>query len=180
MSARETKCWKCFGFINDQKVRFQEKQYHPLCFVCDMCKKPLAGVTCHEEGGKLHCQQCYNILQEDRCARCKTLIKSNKQLYKGKGYHPECFTCHSCKQSLEGQSFHFDDGKFYHEDCYRNVNAYKCDECKQQIDGNDINFSLFRGKYYHHRCFACAQCNKPLGGETFKVLIGQRYCKQCR
>ncbi|XP_057317317.1 four and a half LIM domains protein 5-like [Hydractinia symbiolongicarpus] len=88
-------------------------------------------------------------------------------------------TCDSCKHAIEGTNYHFDDGKFYHEDCYRNLNAYKCDECKQQIDGND-NCCMFRGKHFHHGCFSCTQCHRPLSGEVCNVFTGRRFCRRCR
>ena len=76
--------------------------------------------------------------------------------------------------------FNEDDGKFFHEDCYRNYNAYVCNQCQKQIDGNDIEFMLFQGKYYHNRCFACDQCRQALTGQKFKMMMGKRYCTRCR
>eukprot|EP00111_Clytia_hemisphaerica_P010167 TCONS_00029716-protein len=177
----ETKCWKCFGVLQDEKVRFQEKQYHPRCYHCDICKKSLQNQICHEEGGKLYDKGCFNLLQQDKCSRCKTLIKSNGQTYRGKSYHEECFTCQSCRASLAGCRFHEDDGKFFHEgQCYESFNAYICNQCRQQINGNDIEFMMFQGKYFHNKCFACEECHQSLAGEKFKIMIGRRYCNRCR
>lgn len=92
-----------------------------------------------------------------------------------------------CKRSLTSQNFSFvgmsfneDDGNLYHEQCYRNLNAYKCNQCKNQIDGNDIDFMLFQGDYYHNRCFACEQCHQSIAGSKFKISMGKKYCTRCR
>ena len=37
------KCWRCFKVIQGLKVRYQEKQFHPQCYACDMCKTSLKG-----------------------------------------------------------------------------------------------------------------------------------------
>ncbi|XP_066934306.1 four and a half LIM domains protein 2-like [Clytia hemisphaerica] len=177
----EDKCWKCFGMIQGEKVRYQEKQFCTRCYQCDGCKLSLKNKTCHEEGGQLYCKDCWNIIQQDKCYKCKTLIKVNGQKYRGKLYHEECFTCSACNCSLVGLKFHEDEGRYYCEGkCYQDLGAYVCNGCGMQIDGNDIEYMLFQGKYYHNRCFVCDGCRAPLIGQKFKISQGQRFCTRCR
>ena len=94
--------------------------------------------------------------------------------------HPVATTLQrNCLISI-GKPFHYEDGLFYDEDCFRDVNSYKCGQCKQQIDGNDINFTVFQEKYCHHRCFTCSQCKQSLSMQKFKIFLGEKYCSRCR
>ena len=41
-----------------------------------------------------------------------------------------------------------------------------CSLCNSELYGKVI---MIAGKNYHHRCFCCCQCRKPLSSEAFRM-----------
>ena len=57
------------------KTVAQGKQWHPECFKCDVCHKPLREDNYFEKGGKVYCEDDYNKLFATKCAGCAQPIK---------------------------------------------------------------------------------------------------------
>jgi hypothetical protein len=50
------------------------KPWHPECFTCTICVKPLTPETYKEHGGKPYCEYDYHKLFSPKCAGCNTPI----------------------------------------------------------------------------------------------------------
>ncbi|KAL7721537.1 LIM zinc finger domain containing protein [Entamoeba marina] len=53
------KCSKCGQFINGKTIKTENDTFHPRCFVCDECKKPLHD-TYEVKDGQWYCLNCFN------------------------------------------------------------------------------------------------------------------------
>merc|ERR1711935_372680 len=67
-----------------------DKFFHPKCFNCAKCKKPLGDAGYYEKDDKFYCQGCYTDQFMPKCAGCgKPLIGQLVKAF-GKQYHKEC------------------------------------------------------------------------------------------
>lgn len=54
--------------------------YHPKCFKCTECAKPLNPYNFYEKNGLPYCEDDYHKLFSPKCAGCKEPIKDVKTL----------------------------------------------------------------------------------------------------
>ena len=95
-------CCVCKGAMTEKVLTALGKSYHPECFACVGCDRPLDGdeFTVGESDIVL-CTKCYETKYSPRCGVCDHLISStpggnNHAVCKGKSYHKECYRCSSC------------------------------------------------------------------------------------
>lgn len=123
-----------------------ERCYHELHFFCANCGDPFLdpkaagsvagsdpGLMTADENGKVkhggmefivhkgypYCERCHVNLHKPRCKECKKPITEDLIAALGGKYHPECFTCWSCRRPFEDTQFFVKDGKAYDEACYK-------------------------------------------------------------
>ncbi|KAK2887576.1 hypothetical protein Q8A67_015804 [Cirrhinus molitorella] len=76
----------------------------------------------------------------------------------GKSFHPNCFRCVICNETLEGQQFSVDtQNKIYCVKDYHRFLAQTCAICEQLIlpnkGSNEIVRVMSMGKSYHMACY---------------------------
>lgn len=84
-----------------------DKVFHIDCFCCYVCKVNLQGKPFYSLENKPYCEEDYlNTLE--KCCVCTRPILDRILRATGKPYHPSCFTCVVCGQSLDGIPFTVD------------------------------------------------------------------------
>ncbi|POM74101.1 LIM domain containing hypothetical protein [Phytophthora palmivora] len=181
---RVLQCPTCKGEIKyGKRLHVNGKTYHPDCFCCTGCKRPLPSRFQVVNGGNFHpeCVPKPNTItktttrtlggkpvqKENRSsnASVKTNGSSANSAAKGKGWNcPTCTffnandaapTCGACKA----------------------VRIMQCPGCKKEIKfGQRVNVD---GKAYHPDCFRCAACNGKFTTHKFQVKDGEYYHHDC-
>jgi hypothetical protein len=84
-------------------------KWHPQCFVCEQCQKPLENKQVVVMDGKPYCEQDYESLFRTNCASCGKPVGAQVLEIEGDAgkvsYHPTCFRCATCNKSLKGIPF---------------------------------------------------------------------------
>ena len=83
------------------------RMYHVACFTCTHCRCLLQGKPFYALDGKPYCQADYLDTLE-KCCKCLGPILDRILRATGKPYHPQCFTCVVCNESLDGVPFTVD------------------------------------------------------------------------
>jgi len=185
---------QCYGYcaICNQVVEGEEvgckafgNVYHIACFNCVGCSKNLHGVEFYAVDSQPFCESCY-LASLEKCVACGKVITDRILRASGKPYHPECFTCVTCKKMLDGCPFAVDDdNKVYCVDCYHDKYAPKCAFCGKPIlpeEGKEESLRIVAmGKDYHVGCFKCEMCGELLSGEGKGCypLDGKLLCLNC-
>lgn len=117
------KCHKCGGPIVHDTVRANEASYHPDCFVCVQCKKPLSG-TFFTRDGQVFCNEDFQQRFGVKCGKCNEYVNGSYVQLNDKGYHIGCLECGECHKALDGPVRLFG-GLPFHVPCL------VCGTCKQ-------------------------------------------------
>ncbi|XP_029332311.1 filamin-binding LIM protein 1 [Mus caroli] len=112
-------------------------------------------------------------------------------------YHPQCFTCRTCRRQLAGQRFYQKDGRPLCEPCYQltflarapgpsRKFAPVCSICENPIiprDGKDAFKIECMGRNFHENCYRCEDCSVLLSVEPTDQgcypLNDHLFCKPC-
>ncbi|NXS23955.1 FBLI1 protein, partial [Mystacornis crossleyi] len=111
----------------------------------------------------------------DICAFCHKALGPRQPTVEAmrKQYHPDCFTCRTCRRLLAGQRYFQRDGCPLCDTCFQ-ATLEKCAKCQGLITEHIIRAL---GKGYHPSCFSCAACGRAIGTESFTVdEQGDVYC----
>lgn len=108
-------CAKCEAAIVGECVNALNKQYHPGCFLCYQCKKPIGGGQFHLEDGNAYCENDWRQMFQTMCSACDFPIEPGDKWVEAlsSNFHSECFNCSTCQVNLEGQAFYAKAGKPY-------------------------------------------------------------------
>ncbi|XP_045477445.1 transforming growth factor beta-1-induced transcript 1 protein-like isoform X5 [Harmonia axyridis] len=112
------------------------------------------------------------------CGTCKKSIEGGKAVAAmGGHFHPDHFTCESCKSPLIGKQFVDVEGKPYCTDCHANKICPKCKACGKPIT---TKATIALDAKWHQFCFKCKKCGKPMMlDQQFKVDDGLPKCLTC-
>jgi len=110
------RCDVCRKPVIGECIQALGKSYHPKCFQCVGCKKPIQGAFFEHEG-KIHCETHYYKSLGLLCPDCNKPIFGKCVNAKGTRYHPEHFKCSFCKKQLGGNAFYRHNDKVYCKDC---------------------------------------------------------------
>ncbi|NXL25143.1 FBLI1 protein, partial [Setophaga kirtlandii] len=111
----------------------------------------------------------------DICAFCHKALGPREPTVEAmrKQYHPDCFTCRTCRRLLAGQRYFQRDGCPTCDTCFQ-ATLEKCAKCQGLITEHIVRAL---GKGYHPSCFSCAACGRAIGTESFAVdEQGDVYC----
>ncbi|XP_068698548.1 testin-like isoform X1 [Montipora foliosa] len=156
-----------------------DRHWHEMCFMCDLCRKPLRSdgkFTFYKD--QVLCNDCYINNFQKMCEGCHYAIESGSARleYNGAYWHEECFKCAICHEAIGTSGFVPKDGEFYCPDCYQNQHAKRCAECGEPLSEGGV---LYNEQTWHKECFSCYSCHESLAARAFSVHGGLRYCIEC-
>lgn len=98
----EPACCACGRAINGTSTRAMGKVFHPQCFRCGHCRRPIGtgNGQFREKGGIPYCRSCYANHLAARCARCAEPILETVTTAMDKTWHKNCLTCTLCRLPL--------------------------------------------------------------------------------
>lgn len=164
--------------------------FHPTCYSCHECSSPFFGGA-FPVGGKLFCkvhalEKNLSLTATDAptCYACKKKGGARMLLAHQNHYHPECFVCAQCKESIDKKAFIPKDDNLFCKKCFTKYHTETCKACDSPISSNEEKDKGFFVKSaigtYHKACFACVDCKKELtedAGGAFPIN-DKLYCKK--
>ncbi len=121
-----TICPNCHRPITGASITALGHEWHPNCFRCAGCGKPIGEAQFYEQGSRPYHTACYHERFSPRCAACNQVITGAYTTALGKTWHPEHFVCARCKQPFSGKKFYERDGKAYCEQDYQELFGLRC------------------------------------------------------
>ncbi|VDP07153.1 unnamed protein product [Soboliphyme baturini] len=115
------RCHGCERPITDSYITALSSQWHPECFVCQVCKQRFAGGSFFEHEGQPYCETHYHDLRGSLCAGCRKPISGRCVTAMGKKFHPEHFICSFCLQQLNKGIFKEHENKPYCHKCFHKL-----------------------------------------------------------
>eukprot|EP00996_Jenningsia_fusiforme_P003498 NODE_4295_length_832_cov_48.678161_g3967_i0.p1 GENE.NODE_4295_length_832_cov_48.678161_g3967_i0~~NODE_4295_length_832_cov_48.678161_g3967_i0.p1 ORF type:complete len:129 (+),score=21.39 NODE_4295_length_832_cov_48.678161_g3967_i0:173-559(+) len=111
-----SKCPKCDKNVLGKFTDSLEKKWHPWCFLCDDCEKPIFEDKFRTDGEVAVHANCLTAERSRPCAKCGNEVGGTIVNALEKLWHPDCFTCHRC-QKLINKKFKLEGGKPVHREC---------------------------------------------------------------
>ncbi|XP_068085141.1 paxillin [Anabrus simplex] len=152
------------------------KTFHPEHFICHGCKKPITGGKFNQHEGKPYCEADFVEMYLKKCAACGKPIKDKMIIAMDKNWHEDHFVCEQCKKPLGGQSFVEKDGKAFCQPDYHELYSPRCHGCRKPITDTAI---VALEERWHHQCFRCSKCGKPIMEKSFEVVDNKAICASC-
>ncbi|XP_077201976.1 zyxin isoform X2 [Paroedura picta] len=102
------KCCVCKQTITDRMLRATGNSYHPQCFTCVVCHKPLEGASfIVDKANQPHCVDDYHRKYAPRCSVCTEPImpepgkdETVRVVALEKNFHMKCYKCEDCGKPL--------------------------------------------------------------------------------
>ncbi|XP_048360447.1 zyxin isoform X2 [Sphaerodactylus townsendi] len=102
------KCCVCKQTITDRMLRATGNSYHPQCFTCVVCYKPLEGASfIVDKANQPHCVDDYHRKYAPRCSVCTEPImpepgkdETVRVVALEKNFHMKCYKCEDCGKPL--------------------------------------------------------------------------------
>lgn len=113
------------------------------------------------------------------CSGCHLTLHDESASVAGASYHPKCYVCHNCKESLKGKACQVHEGKLYDLVCYKVFCASRCYACRIPITGNHVKYVKVGNRTFHTSCYVCSCCKKPLEGKGCQTYEGRLFDTNC-
>jgi len=171
-------CNKCNEFIIGRVIKAMNANWHPECFVCELCSKQLADIGFLRNLGRALCREC-NELEKAAgagkyvCHKCRSIIEDGHIKYQGDSFHPYHFNCNRCGNELTDDAREIG-GELYCLRCHDTMGIPICGACHRPIEERVITAL---GKNWHVEHFVCAVCEKPFLGHKHYERKGLAYCE---
>jgi paxillin len=144
------KCGHCEQPLMGQYMEALGKCWHPEHFVCSECSAPFTSLTFREHDNRPYCEEDYQKLFGEWCAKCGKPIDDQVVVAMEKKFHTECFVCEDGKHKIgEGEHFYLHFDKVYCPKHFESLFTAKCDVCKKELDAG---YTKQEGKSYHSQC----------------------------
>ncbi|CAD5231789.1 unnamed protein product [Bursaphelenchus xylophilus] len=170
------RCGYCQLPVKERAISALGKTYHQEHFTCAQCGKALDSEGYHEKDGYAYCNEDFYQTYAPKCKGCEKPITAKFITALDTHWHPECFVCDVCSESLFESTFHQDGVTFLCRTHYLLKYGNVCYQCQEPIAGKCVTAL---GRKYHLDHFCCCYCNKMLCSGTFKHLHGRLYCSPC-
>jgi len=133
ISAQDLKCTGCKKSITEKYIVIDEEPFHPNCFVCSKCNRPING-NYYKKDGKIFDAQCYTNF----CDVCgEPLMGKYKTDIYGIKFHPhhenELNRCDNCNMMISQKTTK--GGVTYSDG--RNI----CNICRKKVVTTDTEYS---------------------------------------
>ncbi|EDV90903.1 GH23971 [Drosophila grimshawi] len=183
------RCYKCGDRVlgENSGCTAMDKIYHISCFTCTECQLNLQGKPFYALEGKPFCE--YDYLQTlEKCSVCLKPILERILRATGKPYHPQCFTCVVCGNSLDAIPFTVDatNQNYCIADFHKKF-APRCCVCQEPImpePGQEETVRVVAlDRSFHLECYKCEDCALLLSSEAdgrgCYPLDDHVLCKSC-
>jgi len=181
-------CGKCGEFIIGRVIKAMNANWHPQCFLCEMCNKELADLGFIRFQNRALCHECNAqakaaSLGKHVCHKCHAIIDDRPLRFRGEVYHPYHFNCSSCGIELNADArevksrpgFSANEmNELYCLRCHDKMGIPICGACRRPIEERVVTAL---GKHWHVEHFVCAKCEKPFLGHRHYEKKGLAYCE---
>ncbi|CAH0486913.1 unnamed protein product [Peronospora farinosa] len=185
---RVLECPTCKNDIKyGKRLHVNGKTYHPDCFCCNSCKKPLSSRFQVVNGSNYH-PECASksktmtkitttkkeesggtSVPNNKC-KSKTNVKTIGDTTGHDVAHGDGWRCSTCT------FFNINDAASSCAACDA-VRIFQCSGCQGEIKyGARTNVN---GKVYHPDCFRCTACHEKFTSNKFQVKDGEFYDYEC-
>jgi len=170
----------------DTRLVVKDFIFHENCFKCTNCSTLFSNVVPFiEQDNSYFCEPCHEKKFGMFCGFCDQLIVGKVLKAMNKTWHPNHFTCFSCKKPFEdpnaaaqGKPTNIEyiekENNPYCASCYKDMFLPKCTACNKAIENMAIN--ALNGKW-HEACFKCQVCDVMLNKEVY-ALNNKPCCKR--
>ncbi|KAI6660907.1 LIM and senescent cell antigen-like-containing domain protein 1 [Oopsacas minuta] len=176
-TARCSLCKEMFQ-ASEKLINSGGEVWHEKCFVCVQCFQPFPDGLFYESDGRKYCEHDFQMLFSPVCHKCNKFISGRVIRAIGHPWHPDCFRCVWCDQSLADVGFVKFQGQPLCKACntlVKQSGKHLCQICFKPIEDEPL-FHMNMVVHPHH--FNCFKCKKPL--ETMsKLHCGELVCIRC-
>lgn len=179
-------CHYCRRLITESYVTALGHQWHPDCFRCAACGRPIGKESFYAHEGQPYHTACYHERFSPRCAGCGRPIIGTYTTAMEKTWHPEHFVCAAGGEPIGGRTYFEKDGKAYCENHYWERFGKRC-----AIGGEILKDKWVINAWGDTYCDAharglpeCYSCHRPicerLTGGGVRYADGRTMCNRCR
>ena len=179
-------CAGCRKSIAGEYIGALRADWHPACFRCGGCGRPVTDRGFIENDGKAFHPGCYHERFSLKCAGCGSAITGSYTSALGRAWHAEHFVCARCGKPLAGRGFFERDGRAYCEADYHLLFTPKCAVCGDPLRGT-YSINLWGDNYCArhdnelHRCYSCGRLlSGRLTGGGVRYHDGRHICNLCK
>ncbi|KAL2360602.1 hypothetical protein RJZ56_006540 [Blastomyces dermatitidis] len=158
-------CAKCGMSIASECISAFGSFYHPQCFKCHDCHKPIYRefFPAQERNGPIPlCETDLFRRLDMLCSQCGGALRDLYISALGRKYHMDHFTCHSCQHVIgAGDNYYIHGGKAYCKKDYMAKYADCCYGCGMAIMDQYIKVYMPKKRVWHERCYKTHKRHNP-------------------
>lgn len=171
-------CQVCSNAITagQEQLSSGEYHWHLQCFKCMFCDRKLDADQFLMAEAKIICPTCHAEKFAKCCAACGETISTESLGSGDKHWHPACFVCVECKESLADKSFVSPPQGITCVPCYKKASKRVCKACDTEVESGGL---VYKDNCYHESCFVCSVCGVALQTSPFVHKEGAFFCEPC-